>query len=107
MVLNENEPLLLQDMAAMLERISGAAGIYEHNDMSRRSGEMEPNECANGHAHCQHLLVGGSQTIPVWDGAPGSSAAGSESSCWNSIGHASARSLSRPSAPDASRNLSA
>jgi secondary thiamine-phosphate synthase enzyme len=69
-VLNENEPLLLQDMGAMLERISGSQGVYEHNDMSRRTGEMEPNECANGHAHCQHLLVGGSQTIPVWDGAP-------------------------------------
>jgi secondary thiamine-phosphate synthase enzyme len=67
-VLNENEPLLLQDMGAMLERISGSTGVYEHNDMSRRTGEMEPNECANGHAHCQHLLVGGSQTLPVWDG---------------------------------------
>ncbi|MEO6797012.1 MAG: secondary thiamine-phosphate synthase enzyme YjbQ [Candidatus Dormibacter sp.] len=66
-VLNENEPLLLQDMGAMLERISGSAGVYEHNDMSRRTGEMEPNECANGHAHCQHLLIGGSQTIPVAD----------------------------------------
>ena len=69
-VLNENEPLLLQDMGAMLERISGSGAAYEHNDMSRRTGAMEPNECANGHAHCQHLLIGGSQTIPVWDGAP-------------------------------------
>lgn len=67
-VLNENEPLLLADMGAMLERISGSAGVYEHNDMSRRSGEMEPNECANGHAHCQHLLLGGSESIPVADG---------------------------------------
>jgi len=67
-VLNENEPLLLQDMGAMLERLSGSAGIYEHNDMSRRTGEMEPNECANGHAHCQHLLLGGSENIPVADG---------------------------------------
>ncbi len=67
-VLNENEPLLLADMGALLERISASTGVYDHNDMSRRTGEMEPNECANGHAHCQHLLLGGSETIPVADG---------------------------------------
>jgi len=67
-VLNENEPLLLQDMGAMLDRLSTATGIYQHNDLSRRTGEMDPNECANGHAHCQHLLIGGSENIPVADG---------------------------------------
>ncbi|TMD67836.1 MAG: YjbQ family protein [Chloroflexi bacterium] len=67
-VLNENEPLLLQDMGAMLERLSAAAGIYQHNDLSRRVGEMEPDECANGHAHCQHLLLSSSQEIPIADG---------------------------------------
>jgi secondary thiamine-phosphate synthase enzyme len=67
-VLNENEPLLLQDMGAMLERLSTAAGVYEHNDLSRRKGEMDPDECANGHSHCQHLLIGGSENIPVADG---------------------------------------
>jgi secondary thiamine-phosphate synthase enzyme len=67
-VLNENEPLLLQDMGAMLERLSAAAGVYEHNDLSRRKGEMDPDECANGHSHCQHLLIGGSENIPVADG---------------------------------------
>ena len=67
-VLNENEPLLLQDMAAMLERLSAAAGLYQHNDLSRRTGEIAADECANGHAHCQHLLIGGSENIPVGDG---------------------------------------
>ncbi|HXN03442.1 MAG TPA: secondary thiamine-phosphate synthase enzyme YjbQ [Candidatus Acidoferrum sp.] len=67
-VLNENEPLLLQDMGAMLERLSAAAGLYQHNDLSRRTGEMDPSECANGHAHCQHLLIGASENIPVADG---------------------------------------
>jgi secondary thiamine-phosphate synthase enzyme len=69
-VLNENEPLLLQDMGAMLERLSAASGVYQHNDLSRRTGEMDPEECANGHAHCQHLLIGGSENIPVADGRP-------------------------------------
>jgi secondary thiamine-phosphate synthase enzyme len=67
-VLNENEPLLLEDMGAMLERLSTAAGIYQHNDISRRVGEMEPDECANGHAHCQHLLLGSSENIPIAQG---------------------------------------
>jgi secondary thiamine-phosphate synthase enzyme len=67
-VLNENEPLLLEDMGAMLERLSTAGGIYQHNDLSRRTGAMDPEECANGHAHCQHLLIGGSENIPVAGG---------------------------------------
>src|SRR5437016_12751086 len=57
-VLNENEPLLLKDMAALLERLSATTGTYEHNDLSRRTGEMDPEECANGHSHCQHRLTG-------------------------------------------------
>ena len=67
-VINENEPLLLEDMGAMLERLSTTGGIYQHNDLSRRVGEMEPDECANGHAHCQHLLLGPSENIPVAEG---------------------------------------
>ncbi len=67
-VLNENEPLLLEDMGAMLDRLSGTAGAYAHNDLKRRTGPMEPDECANGHAHCQHLLLGTSENIPVAEG---------------------------------------
>jgi secondary thiamine-phosphate synthase enzyme len=66
-VIQENEPLLLEDMNALLERLSSAAGSYGHNDMSRRTGEMDVEECANGHAHCQHLLLGSSENIPVAD----------------------------------------
>src|SRR5438094_5351842 len=68
-VLQENEPLLLQDMSGLLERLSAAAGVYQHNDLSRRTGEMDPDECANGHAHCQHLLLGSSENIPVAEGS--------------------------------------
>ena len=64
-VLNENEPLLLEDMGAMLERLSAAAASYQHNDLSRRVGVMDPDECANGHAHCQHLLLSSSENIPI------------------------------------------
>ena len=53
------------DMAAMLERLSASTGRYKHNDLELRTGEMNPDECANGHAHCQHLLLGSSENIPV------------------------------------------
>ena len=67
-VIQENEPLLLKDMDTMLERLSAAGGTYEHNDLSRRVGEMDPEECANGHAHCQHLLLGSSEQVPIVQG---------------------------------------
>lgn len=67
-VINENEPLLLGDMAAMLERLSGADASYGHNDFTVRTVNMHEDECANGHAHCQHLLLSSSQTIPLADG---------------------------------------
>ena len=67
-IIQEKEPLLLEDLSALLDRLAGPAGVYGHNDMSRRTGAMEPDECANGHAHCQHLLLGSSENIPVADG---------------------------------------
>ena len=66
--INENEPLLLQDMEQFLERISPRNGNYKHNDFTVRTVNMTEDECPNGHAHCQHLLLGTSETIPVVDG---------------------------------------
>ena len=65
--INENEPLLLQDMAAFLERMASRHGHYQHNDFTIRKN-TPPEECPNGHAHCQHLLLGTSETIPIVDG---------------------------------------
>ncbi len=65
---NENEPLLLEDFRRFLASVAPAAdGVYEHDDMSRRVG-VPPDEPRNGHAHCQHLLLGASETLPVVDG---------------------------------------
>jgi secondary thiamine-phosphate synthase enzyme len=68
-VLNEHEPLLLNDMARVLSRIAPAGDYYEHNDFSIRTHNMTDRECANGHAHCQHLFLGASETVPVHNGA--------------------------------------
>ena len=66
--INENEPLLLQDMASFLEKFSPRNGGYYHNDFSIRTVNMTPDEVPNGHAHLQHLLLGSSETVPVVDG---------------------------------------
>ncbi len=66
--INENEPLLLQDMAKFLEKFSPRKGSYSHNDFSIRTVNMTPDEAPNGHAHLQHLLLGTSETVPVIDG---------------------------------------
>ncbi len=65
---NEHEPLLLQDMARILSEIAPQHAEYEHNDFSRRTVNMGEDECANGHAHCQHLFLSTSETIPIVDG---------------------------------------
>jgi len=65
---NENEPLLLQDLARIISQIAPVHGEYEHNDFSRRTVNMDEEECANGHAHCQHLFLSTSETIPIIDG---------------------------------------
>ena len=65
--IQENEPLLLQDMASLLERFSPRNAHYRHNDFSVRTVHMHENECPNGHSHCQHLTLGTSEAIPIVD----------------------------------------
>ena len=67
-VIQENEPLLLEDFKEMLERVSSKDALYRHNDFDIRTVHMHENECPNGHSHCQHLVLGSSETIPVIEG---------------------------------------
>jgi secondary thiamine-phosphate synthase enzyme len=67
-VVNEHEPLLLNDMARCLSRLAPAGNYYEHNDFTIRTVNIFPDECANGHSHCQHLFLGSSETVPVHEG---------------------------------------
>lgn len=66
--INENEPLLLRDMAYFLERVAPREADYKHNDFTIRTANMTEDECPNGHSHCQHLLLGASESIPVAEG---------------------------------------
>ena len=66
--INESEPLLLEDIARLLERVAPQGDDYRHNDFSVRTVNMIEDEAPNGHAHCRHLLLGASETIPIVDG---------------------------------------
>jgi secondary thiamine-phosphate synthase enzyme len=66
--INENEPLLLEDMATFLEGVAPRHAAYRHNDFEIRTVNMNPDESPNGHAHLQHLLLGTSETVPILNG---------------------------------------
>jgi secondary thiamine-phosphate synthase enzyme len=67
LAVNENEPLLLRDFQALLERIAPEGAGYEHDDFARRM-DIAANEPVNGHAHCRQLLLTGFTTVLVEDG---------------------------------------
>jgi secondary thiamine-phosphate synthase enzyme len=64
----ENEPLLLQDLCDMLERLAPHDVYYRHDDFDIRVVNMHPDEPRNGHAHCRQSLLGRSETLIVNDG---------------------------------------
>lgn len=66
--LQENEPLLLEDLKEMLERVAPRDHYYRHNDFNIRTVNMHPDEPKNGHSHCQQLLLSSSETIPLANG---------------------------------------
>jgi secondary thiamine-phosphate synthase enzyme len=66
--INENEPLLITDMEAFLRAIAPVDKYYAHNNFDIRTVNMTEDECPNGHAHCAHLTLQTSETIPIIDG---------------------------------------
>jgi secondary thiamine-phosphate synthase enzyme len=66
-IVNENEPLLHEDLKRMLERLAPSSGEYEHNDFSRRV-DVPPDEPANGHSHCKALFLPMSACVNVAEG---------------------------------------
>jgi len=69
LMINENEPLLLQDIQRILNRIAPEDESYRHNDFSIRTVNMQPFEDKNGHAHCRALFLRTSESIHIIDGA--------------------------------------
>ena len=67
-VVNENEPLLIEDAKRMLERLAPRDARYGHHELHRRR-EAAADESRNGDAHCRALLLGSSETLAVKGGA--------------------------------------
>ena len=61
---NENEPLLLSDFDALLERLVPRGAPYQHDDFAHRP-DIPEDEPVNGHAHCRQLLLQPSLTLLV------------------------------------------
>ena len=59
LLVNENEPLLLEDFRENLKKTAPKDLVYQHNNLAKRTVNVCPDECINGHSHCQaiHLLV--------------------------------------------------
>ncbi len=60
----------MRSWAAMLERLVPRDAYYAHDDLGRRTENLDEwNGAANGHAHCMAMLVGpAGEAIPVEGG---------------------------------------
>jgi secondary thiamine-phosphate synthase enzyme len=67
-LINEHEPLLLQDMTILMERLSPRSFEYQHNNFQIRTVNVTPFEDENGHSHCKAMLLPTSQAVNVVDG---------------------------------------
>ena len=65
--INENEPLLMSDMEEFLTRVAPAHAQYNHNDCHHPDNGGDGHE-PNGHSHCQQLLLGASEAVPIVNG---------------------------------------
>ena len=64
-LVNENEPLLLDDLGRVLAGWAPAHARYSHDDFERRTANMTPDERPNGHAHARAMALQASTTLAV------------------------------------------
>ena len=67
-IVNENEPLLIEDFKRDLRETASKNRDYKHNDFSIRTVNMCQNECVNGHAHCRAIHLPVSAVLNLIDG---------------------------------------
>lgn len=67
-IINENEPLLLDDLKKTLERLAPSTVSYQHDDFEIRTENLTPDERPNGHAHCKALFLRSSETLNIING---------------------------------------
>jgi secondary thiamine-phosphate synthase enzyme len=67
-ILNENEPLLIEDIKENLRKIAPKSYPYKHNDFRIRTVNLCKGECANGHSHCQAIYLTPNVIVNLIDG---------------------------------------
>jgi secondary thiamine-phosphate synthase enzyme len=67
-LVNENEPGLLDDLAGMLARLAPRDAAYRHDDLEGRAHPVPPDERPNGHAHLRAAALGPAACLNVVDG---------------------------------------
>lgn len=66
-IVNENEPLLLQDIRKRLEEFASKQLTYSHDNFEIRTVNMCDDECRNGHSHCKAITLPTSITLNIID----------------------------------------
>lgn len=67
-LLNENEPLLLEDIKTHLEKTVPRDLKYSHDDFGRRTVNLCDEECVNGHSHCKAIHLPANVTLNLIEG---------------------------------------
>ncbi|MEZ5289343.1 MAG: secondary thiamine-phosphate synthase enzyme YjbQ [Vicinamibacterales bacterium] len=68
LLINEAEPLLLEDLTRCFEAWAPRQRVYAHDDFRTRTVNMTPGERRNGWAHCRAALLRTSESIVIGDG---------------------------------------
>lgn len=66
-IVNENEPLLLEDIKKNLEKLAPKSIDYNHDNFEIRTVNMCSDECANGHSHCKAIYLAVNTTLNLID----------------------------------------
>jgi secondary thiamine-phosphate synthase enzyme len=67
-IVNEHDPLLLSDVATLLERLAPQDGFYRHDNVGLHTSNCVLADRPNGHAHCRSLLLAPSVTLNITGG---------------------------------------
>lgn len=68
LILNENEPFLLEDIKENLENNAPRSKNYKHNDLTERTVNVCEDECQNGHSHCNAIHLPATVLLNIING---------------------------------------
>ena len=68
LILNENEPLLIEDIKRNLENCAPKNLTYSHDDFGIRTVNVCEDECVNGHSHCKSIHLPVNVTLNLIEG---------------------------------------